>query len=77
VLCEERDRLLHEYNAAVRGVSQAVAKLADLAGTSSGSDYQLLSRENDRAKARLKKARSEYERHLSEHGCGEQTTARK
>jgi hypothetical protein len=77
VLCDDRDRLLHEYNSAVLGVSQAVAKLADLAGTSSGSDYQLLSREKDRAKARLKEARAAYERHIAEHGCGEPTTARK
>lgn len=70
MLCEEGDRLLHEYNAAVRGVSQAVGALADLAGTSPGSDYELLSRERDRAKARLKQARSAYERHITEHGCG-------
>ena len=75
--CEKADRLFHEYNSAVLGVSQAVGKLADLAGTSSGSDYELLSREKDRAKARLKKSRAEYERHLSEHGCGERTAARK
>ena len=47
--------MFHEYNSAVLGVSQAVGKLADLAGTPSGSDYGLLSREKDRAKARLKK----------------------
>jgi hypothetical protein len=77
VSCEEGDRLFHEYNSAVLGVSQAVGALADLAGTSSGSDYELLSREKDRAKARLKKARSAYERHITEHGCGERTTAGK
>jgi len=77
VSCEEGDRLFHEYNAAVLGVSQAVGKLADLAGTSSGSDYELLSREKDRAKARLKKSRAEYERHMTDHRCGEPTTTRK
>jgi hypothetical protein len=73
--CEEGDLLLHECNSAVLEVSQAVGALADLAGTSSGSDYELLSREKDRAKVRLKKARSAYERHITEHGCGEPTTA--
>lgn len=70
--CKERDRLLHEYNSAIKEVSQAVGELADLAGTSSASDYELLIREKDRAKARLKNARSVYERHIAEHGCGEQ-----
>jgi hypothetical protein len=73
VPCEESDRLFHEYNSAVLGVSQAVGALADLAGTSSGSDYQLLSREKDRAKVRLKLARSAYEHHIAEHGCGKRT----
>jgi hypothetical protein len=72
VECKERDRLLHEYSSAVREVSHAVGELADLAGTSSASDYELLSRAKNRAKARLKQARSAYERHLSEHGYGEQ-----
>ena len=70
--CKERDRLLHEYNSAVQEVSRAVGELADLAGTSSADDYALLSREKDRAKARLKQARTAYERHVREHGCGEQ-----
>ena len=69
--CEDGDRLLHEYNSAVLEVSQAVGALADLAGTSSGADYELLSHETDRAKARLRKARSAYEKHITEHGCGE------
>lgn len=74
-MCEERDRLFHEYNSGVLEVSQAVGALADLAGCASGSDYELLSHEKDRAKARLKNARSAYERHITEHGCGEPTTA--
>jgi hypothetical protein len=73
VLCKERDRLLHEYNSAVLEVSRAVGEWADLSGISSADDYALLSREKDRAKARLKTARSAYERHVTEHGCGEQT----
>jgi len=44
--------------------------------TDCGSDYELLSREKDRAKARLKHARSAYEHHITEHGCGEPATAR-
>ena len=74
--CEEGDRLFHEYNSAVLGVSQAVGALADLAGTSSSSDYELLSREKDRAKGRLKKARSADEHNITEHGCGDRTPAR-
>ena len=66
MLCKERDRLLHEYNSAV----QAVGEYVGLAGTSSASNYELLGREKDRAKARLKNARSAYERHVAEHGCG-------
>jgi hypothetical protein len=71
VLCEERDRLLHEYNSAVQEASRAVGQVADLAGTSSADDYQLINREKDRAKARLKTARSAYERHVAQHGCAE------
>jgi hypothetical protein len=69
VWCEEKDRLFNEYNSAALESSQAVVKLADLAGTSSGSDYELLSREKDRAKERLKLAKSAYEHHITEHGC--------
>jgi hypothetical protein len=72
VLCKERDRLLHEYSSAVQEVSRAVGEYVDLAGTSSASDYELLGCEKDRAKTRLKNARSAYERHVAEHGCGEQ-----
>jgi hypothetical protein len=72
VSCKERDRLLHEYNSAVQELSRAVGEVADKAGTSSADDYALLNREKDRAKARLKTARSAYERHVAEHGCGEQ-----
>jgi hypothetical protein len=72
VLCKERDRLLHEYNSAVQEVSRAVGEWADLTGTSSADDYALLNREKDRAKTRLKNARSADERHVAEHGCGEQ-----
>ena len=75
MLCKERDRLLHEYSSAVGEVSRAVGELADLAGTSSADDYALLGREKDRAKARLKNARSSYERHVAEHGCGEKIAA--
>ena len=67
--CEEKDRLFNEYNSAALESSQAVVKLADLAGTSSGSDYELLSREKDRAKERLKLAKSAYKHHITEHGC--------
>jgi hypothetical protein len=71
VKCKERDRLLHEYNSAVLEVSRAVRVWADLAGTSAADDYLLLRREKDRAKVRLQSTRSAYERHVSEHGCGE------
>ena len=67
--CEEKDRLFSEYNSATLESSRAVAKLAELAGTSSGPDYELLGREKDRAKERLKQARSAYEHHIAEHGC--------
>ena len=67
--CEEKDRLFNEYNTATLESSRAVTKLAELAGTSSGSDYELLSREKDRAKERLRHARDAYERHITKHGC--------
>jgi len=63
--CKEKDRLFSEYNSATLESSRSVGKLAELAGISSGSDYELLSREKDRAKARLKKARSDYEDHIA------------
>ena len=71
MICEEKDRLLHEYYSAALEASKAVLSLADLAGTSTGGDYQLLSLEKDRAKARLRKARSAYEKHIAEHGCAD------
>jgi len=69
VWCQEKDKLFGEYNAAVVESSRAVYKLAELAGTSSGPDYELLNREKDRAKERLKQAQAAYERHIAEHGC--------
>ena len=44
--------------------------------TDCGSDYELLSRDKNRAKAPPKHARSAYEHHITEHGCGEPATAR-
>jgi hypothetical protein len=69
VWCKEKDGLFSEYNSAMLESSRAVAKLADLAGTSSGPDYELLSREKDRAKERLRLAKSAYEHHITQHGC--------
>jgi hypothetical protein len=70
VLCEAKDRLLHEYNRAVVEFSRVVTGLADVAGTSKTEDYRILGLEKDRSRARLQKARDAFVRHLAEHGCG-------
>lgn len=69
VWCQDRDRLLHEHNSAAMEFSRVAWALTEIAGTSSARDYRMLNLENDRAKARLRKARDAYVRHIAEHGC--------
>jgi hypothetical protein len=66
--CEEQQRLLVEYTAAVMELSNATTALANMAGQST-SEYQLLRREVDSAKARARKAKITYDEHIATHGC--------
>ena len=67
--CEEKDRLLAEYNRAVEEMFRAANTLSEMAGRSSLNDYGVLLRERKRAKDRANHARSTYEAHLMTHTC--------
>jgi hypothetical protein len=69
VKCEDRDRLLSEYNSAVLDASKAASNLIELAGTAAQDDYALLLREEQRASTRARAARRAYEEHITRHGC--------
>ena len=64
-ICDERARLLEEYNNAVLDAARSARKLAELAGSATrGAD------EKNRANVRVKKTRESFDQHASTHGCG-------
>ena len=65
--CDEKDRLLDEYNQAVTKWAQAVQGLSD-AGMSQSVYLDLLSRV-DEARANTNRAKAACARHVAEHGC--------
>jgi hypothetical protein len=69
--CDEKLRLLAEYNSAVVDASTAARTLAELAGRSTGDDFKFLNEEKQRANLRLKKARETYQHHTLKHECGQ------
>ena len=67
--CEERNRLLDDYNKAVLNAAYAVSRLSDLAGTREPIAYGALIEETEHAKMRSESARRAYEKHITEHRC--------
>jgi hypothetical protein len=68
-LCEEKDRLLREYNFATADFSRAVQVLHSRIGVLTKEEYQRVQRFSEESRLRSEKARLELERHTSEHGC--------
>jgi hypothetical protein len=65
--CEEKDRLLDEYNQAVTKWAQAVQGLSG-AGTSQSAYLELLSRVDD-ARANTHRAKAAFTQHVAKHHC--------
>ena len=67
--CEEKKRLVSEYEAATKKLADAVAELRRKMGTSAKSEYgQLLRAPND-ARFKIEQARLALEEHIAKHGC--------
>ena len=69
--CQDAAKLLREYSSAAGDAAQSARELADSAGSATGGDFAVLAREKVRANIRLRRARIEYEQHMTKHGCGE------
>ena len=66
--CEDKDRLLFEYNRRVQEWSRAVQRLGDQVGAGHSSYLFLLSKV-DEARAKTERAKDAYATHVEEHGC--------
>ena len=69
VACEEKKRLVAEYESTTNKFAAAVKSLQQNMGTSSRADYDRLQRATDRARVQGEQARLALERHVAEHGC--------
>jgi len=68
-LCEEKSRLLREYNSATTDFSRAVQVLNTRLGVLSKDEYDKLKQFSDESRLRSEQARLALERHVSTHKC--------
>jgi hypothetical protein len=69
VSCEEKSRLLREYEAATPAFSVAVKELRRRMGTSPKEDYKLLAQTANDARMKSEGARLALEQHIAAHDC--------
>jgi hypothetical protein len=69
MICEEKFRLLKEYDEAMHVFSAAVMELRIQAGTSSRERYEQLRHASDEARMKTEHARQKLNRHAETHGC--------
>jgi hypothetical protein len=67
--CEEKTRLLAEYETATKRFSEAVTETQRKMGTSAKSEYERLNRASEDARARSDRGRIALEQHIEAHGC--------
>ena len=67
--CEQKRRLLADYDAATAAFSGLVSTLNRQIGTSSRAAYEELRRSVDEARVRSEQARLALESHVAQHGC--------
>jgi hypothetical protein len=67
--CEEKARLVEEYNAATVGFSKAVKQLHRRIGTSPKEEYKRLVQVSNEARVQSDQVRLALERHIAIHGC--------
>jgi hypothetical protein len=68
-MCEEKFRLLKEYDEAMHVFASAVMELRKQAGTSSKEEYEQLRNASDEARIKAERARQKLNRHVETHGC--------
>jgi hypothetical protein len=69
VNCEEKNRLLREYEAAAVAFSAAVIELRRRMGTSPKEEYKRLAQTSNEARVKSEGARMALEQHIAAHGC--------
>jgi hypothetical protein len=67
--CEEKPRLLGDYDAATAAFSESVSALNRQTGTSSREAYEQLRRSVDDARVKSEQARLALEAHVNDHRC--------
>jgi hypothetical protein len=67
--CEEKARLLKEYNVATLGFSETVKELHQRIGTSPKDEYKRLAQISDEARVKSEQARLALEQHIASHSC--------
>ncbi len=69
VSCEEKTRLVQEYQMATQGFANAVTELQRRMGTSAKEEYERLNRIADEARLKAEHARIALEQHATAHRC--------
>jgi hypothetical protein len=67
--CEEKARLVKEYDDATLAFSDAVQELRRKMGTSPKTEYERLERISSQARVKSEQARLALEKHIAAHGC--------
>ena len=67
--CEEKVRLMSEYETATARFSAAVGKLRRKMGTVPKVEYERLDRAANEARVKSEHARLAVEQHIAAHGC--------
>lgn len=69
MICEEKTRLVSEFEAATTKFAEAVTELQRKTGTSQKNDYERLSHATVEARVKSEQARLALEQHIAAHGC--------
>jgi hypothetical protein len=67
--CEEKARLVREYNVATVAFSEAVKELHQKMGTSFKEEYKRLEQISSEARVKSEQTRLALEQHIAAHGC--------
>jgi hypothetical protein len=67
--CEDKTRLIAEYQEATAKFFSAVTELKDRLGKSSKDEYQRLQRRSEDGRVTSEQARLVLEQHIASHGC--------
>jgi len=67
--CEEKTRLVADYETATKKFSGTVTELQDRMGTCLKAEYERLTRASDDARVKSERARLTLEQHIAAHSC--------